>query len=207
MEIIRKSNRIIFKDIETVGKIVIPSNLYPLESDKFELFDHTNTTSIVDKTIIDVFNSITPEIGRCYTNSENLCNKLISYGYAAKQYVGWLFVGDKIPIHHSFVILNNHILDISVNLKQKDIDILEKYQGPLDEQRRHMVDYMNSREFLPNNEKCNFGKCDILYTYVATEATKEQGIFRQRKLREIYPDHPAFRDIRSSGKTKMQEML
>lgn len=104
MEIIKKANRVIYKvNGETIS---IPSRMYPLESDSFKCFDADNTSEIVDERIIVIFDSIKPETGRCFTNAENLCIALNEEGYPAEQYVGWLFMGDELPVHHSFVVLD-----------------------------------------------------------------------------------------------------
>lgn len=104
MEIIKKASRMIYKvNGETIS---IPSRMYPLESDLFQCFDANNTSEIVDERIIAISDSIKPETGRCFTNTENLCMALNQAGYPAEQYVGWLFMGDELPVHHSFVVLD-----------------------------------------------------------------------------------------------------
>ena len=114
MEIIKKANRVIYKvSGETIS---IPSRMYPLESDSFQCFNADNTSEIVDEKIKDIFDSIKPETGRCFTNAETLCVALNKAGYPAEQYVGWLFMENELPIHHSFVVLNDHILDLSISL-------------------------------------------------------------------------------------------
>ena len=123
MEIIKKASRMIYKvNGETIS---IPSRMYPLESDSFQCFDADNTSEIVDKRIVEIFDSIKPETGRCFTNAENLCVALNEAGYQAEQYVGWLFMEDELPIHHSFVVLNDHILDLSISLKSEDFAKLD----------------------------------------------------------------------------------
>lgn len=123
MEIIKKANRVIYKvSGETIS---IPSRMYPLESDSFQCFDADNTSEIVDERIIAIFDSINPEVGRCFTNAENLCTALQKEGYPAEQYVGWLFMGNELPVHHSFVVLDGHILDLSISLKSEDFEKLD----------------------------------------------------------------------------------
>ena len=123
MEIIKKANRVIYKvSGETIS---IPSRMYPLESDSFQCFDADNTSEIVDERIIAIFDSINPEVGRCFTNAESLCTALQKEGYPAEQYVGWLFMGDELPVHHSFVVLDGHILDLSISLKSADFEKLD----------------------------------------------------------------------------------
>ena len=62
--------------------------------------DSDNTSEIVDERIIAIFDSIKPEVGRCFTNAEILCVALNKAGYPAEQYVGWLFIdGRGNPVH------------------------------------------------------------------------------------------------------------
>lgn len=71
MEIIKKANRVIYKvSGETIS---IPSRMYPLESDLFQYFNADNTSEIVDERVVTIFDSIKPEVGRCFTNAETLC--------------------------------------------------------------------------------------------------------------------------------------
>ena len=123
MEIIKKANRVIYKvSGETIS---IPSRMYPLESDLFQYFNADNTSEIVDERVVTIFDSIKPEVGRCFTNAETLCVALNKEGYPAEQYVGWLFMGDELPVHHSFVLLDGHILDLSISLKSEDFEKLD----------------------------------------------------------------------------------
>lgn len=98
MEIIKRANRVIYKVCgETIS---IPSRMYTLESDSFKCFDSDNISEIVDERIIAIFDSIKPEVGRCFTNAEILCVALNKAGYPAEQYVGWLFIdGRGNPVH------------------------------------------------------------------------------------------------------------
>ena len=74
MEIIKKANRVIYKvKGETIS---IPSRMYPLESDLFQCFDADNASEATDEKIKDIFDSIKPETGRCFTNAETLCTAL-----------------------------------------------------------------------------------------------------------------------------------
>lgn len=161
MEIIKKANRVIYKvSGETIS---IPSRMYPLESDSFQCFNADNTSEIVDERIIAIFDSIKPEVGRCFTNAETLCVALNEAGYPAKQYVGWLFMGDELPVHHSFVVLDCHILDLSISLKSEDFEKLDSITVKCktkDEARERIAEYILQKEQLPNHQRCVFGVVD-----------------------------------------------
>ena len=155
MEIIKKANRVIYKvSGETIS---IPSRMYPLESDSFQCFDADNTSEIVDERIIAIFDSINPEVGRCFTNAESLCTALQKEGYPAEQYVGWLFMGDELPVHHSFVVLDGHILDLSISLKSADFEKLDSITAKCktkDEARERIAEYILQKEQLLNHQRC-----------------------------------------------------
>ena len=157
MEIIKKTNRVVYK----VGgeTISIPSRMYPLESDSFKCFDADNTSEIVDERVAAIFDSIKPEVGRCFTNAENLYMALNEAGYQAEQYVGWLFMEDELPVHHSFVVLNDHILDLSISMKSEDfakLDSMTKIYKTKDEAREYIAEYILQKEQLPNHQRLYF---------------------------------------------------
>lgn len=207
MEIIKKKDRVIYKvKGETIS---IPSRMYPLESDSFKCFDADNTNEIVDERIIAIFDSIKPEVGRCFTNAENLCIALNEEGYQAEQYVGWLFMGDELPVHHSFVVLDGHILDLSISLKSADFTKLDSMTAKCktkDEARERIAEYILQKEQLLNHQCCIFGMVDKTYHYIGAPGTREDGIKRNKELRKIYPQHPCFQDVKN-GTTKGQEIL
>ena len=109
-----------------------------------------------------IFDSIVPQAGRCFTNSEKLVNALRKAGYPAKQYVGWLFIrGDTYPVHHSFVVLEKHIMDLSIEILSKDIDtykesVLIKRMNRY-EARKQIVQMYHEKKDLTNHEKSYFG--------------------------------------------------
>ena len=207
MEIIKKANRVIYKvKGETIS---IPSRMYPLESGSFKCFDADNTSEVTDEKIKDIFDSIKPEIGRCFTNAENLCIALNEEGYQAEQYVGWLFMGDELPVHHSFVVLDDHILDLSISLKSADFTKLDSVTAKCktkNEARERIAEYILRKEQSPNHQRCIFGVVDEAYHYIGAPGTKEAGIKRNQELRQIYPQHPCFQDVKS-GITRGQEIL
>ena len=190
MEIIKRANRVIYKvSGETIS---IPSRMYPLESDSFKCFDADNTSEIVDEKIKDIFDSIKPEVGKCFTNAEILCVALNKAGYPAEQYVGWLFMGDELPVHHSVVVLDDHVLDLSISLKSEDFAKLDSVTAKCktkDDARERIAEYMLQKEQLTNYQRCIFGVVDKMYHYIGAPGTREAGIRRNKELRQSYPQH------------------
>lgn len=200
-----KTNKIMFRVREEI--INIPSRMYPLESPGCTLFTPSTTVPIEDDRIEEIFDSLEFEMGRCFTNSEKLCKALNDVGYKAEQYVGWVFMQDELPVHHSFVVLGNSIIDPTVSLLCKDIEQLERLNPGSDHETRiNLMNLYKEKQFLPNHIKCIFGKVDDLYVYVGAPGTAEEGIKRNVLLRKEYPDHPCFQDV-SNGTTAMQRMI
>lgn len=207
LQYIEKTSRIIVK-LQNDNKVVIPSRMFPLESKPYRVINTENTENVIDKEVIRIFDSIEYEIGHCFSNSKKLTQALLNAGYQAKQYVGWVFTYDyEYPIHHSFVMLDSHILDISIEFLSKDMEEmrLEEQESP-DKARELIIQWHNKKKLMKNHEKCNFGKCDNMYVYVGAEGKAEQGIERNRILRQEYPDHPSFADVKN-GITKTQQMM
>lgn len=137
--------------------------------------------------------------------NKKLCKALNDVGYKAEQYVGWVFMQDELPVHHSFVVLGNSIIDPTVSLLCKDIEQLERLNPGSDHETRiNLMNLYKEKQFLPNHIKCIFGKVDDLY--VGAPGTAEEGIKRNVLLRKEYPDHPCFQDV-YNGTTAMQRMI
>lgn len=174
-----KTNKIMFRVREEI--INIPSRMYPLESPGYTLFTPSTTVPIEDDRIEEIFDSLEFEMGRCFTNSEKLCKALNDVGYKAEQYVGWVFMQDELPVHHSFVVLGNSIIDPTVSLLCKDIEQLERLNPGSDHETRiNLMNLYKEKQFLPNHIKCIFGKVDDLYVYVGAPGR------RKRELKEMF---------------------
>lgn len=159
MEIIQKPNRIIVKSEN--NNIVVPSKMYPLESNKVQLFTYDNTVSVVDEKLMKIFDEVKSERGKCFTNSKLLCDKLVASGYNAKQYIGWVFLDDVYPVHHSFVVLDKYIFDNSVDFTSEDVAESQiKYNCKTKQELRYLVvEKMKKLDELPNHKRFVFGKC------------------------------------------------
>jgi len=85
----------------------IPSQVYPLNGFA-EVWSRHNTTDCADQKMLEVFDSIKPEIGCCYQNTENLMNAAKAAGIPEGDLVphaGWTFCqGDPAPVHHCFAV-------------------------------------------------------------------------------------------------------
>ncbi len=205
MEMIHKKTKICFK---FNGNIVnIPSKMYPLESNEYKVFTSQNTEEILDNKIINIFDNTEFNIGRCFTNSERLCTALNSIGYNAIQYVGWIFVGDVLPVHHSFVVLDNHVLDTVTYAISKDKDFWDSLRFlSHDKQYEEASEYIIKQREKLNHETLIFGNVDPKCIYIGSPATSKQGIERNKELRTVYPEHPCFKDVHGNS-TNLQDIV
>ena len=107
-------------------------------------------------------------------------------------------------------MLDNHIIDLSIQILSRDEAELNSLAMERnltkDEMRKEIIERLRNKKDMPNHLKCNVGKCDEMYLYCAAEGTEEQGRNRNHILREEYPQHPAFKDVRN-GVTKTQTMM
>ena len=95
-----------------------------------------------------------------------------------KSYVGWLFIGDTIPVHHCFVMLDDkHVLDFGP-LKQfenfdvyTDMDSLDKFKNDVVE-----------NDVLPNSQKMTFGRALSVIAYVVSGCSPKEGEKTRAKL-------------------------
>ena len=105
-----------------------------------------------------------------------------------KSYVGWLFIGDTIPVHHCFVMLDDkHVLDFGP-LKQfenfdvyTDMDSLDKFKNDVVE-----------NDVLPNSQKMTFGRALSVIAYIVSECSPKEGEKIRAKLEKTYPKHISF---------------
>lgn len=213
MKIIRKENRAVFKGIVNDGiggtNIIIPSKMYPLEEGEYAIFNSENTTPVSDRKVLDIFDSVKPDLNDSFTNAEILCHLLSKEGYEAVQYNGWVFLEDNVPFYHSFVMLDSHMLDVTINFTSKlinDIPDIEytDYRQIENEDIRNIISE-NYRQFYkrPNRERLTCGQCDSLYLYIGTPSGKERGIETQQRLEKNFPEHPAFEKYKNRGIIKL----
>lgn len=112
-------------------------------------------------------------------------------------------------MHHSFVVLDGHILDLSISLKSADFEKLDSITAKCktkDEARERIAEYILQKEQLLNHQRCVFGVVDEAYHYIGAPGTREAGIRRNQELRQSYPQHPCFQDVKN-GITRGQEIL
>ena len=185
--------------------IKIPSKYYPLPgniemiySENTEEFEHNEQTDI----ILQIYNSIDIQIGFCYQNIENLMHELKKHNINARSMVGWTFIGDAIPVHHCFAMIDNHILDYTPRIEF----FLEFNQSAdLEDARQKVVDKMLEARTKKNSEWTHFGKASQGTCHFAVEMDPQNGKLLHQKLVKAFPTHPTIRNL-TDGMNETQKM-
>lgn len=206
MKIIKKLNKTVVA-LNTGEKMVIPSSLYPLETDPYRMFDCSNTEYIENDEIFDIFDSVTLKPGFAYSSIHELVIRLKAAGYEAEQYIGWIFLGEFQPVHHSIAVVGDSILDLRICTNRLIKHPGEESQLSYDEMRFIVAENYKSHMLLPNHEICVTGKCEPEEFYIMAPGSMEQGVARNLSLRKIYPNHPAFKDIGDDKLTQTQRNI
>lgn len=201
-----KGSSVLLHGIDT-KPIKIPSQMYPLTG-QLHFIHHDNTEPFeenpqTDK-IREIYNSIQPGVGTCYTNTEKLIDALKQEGIDAQSFVGWVIIGGGMPVHHCFTIIGNHILDFSPNF---DSLYREDYANlPMDELRDKLTDELIELRKKPNSETTTFGQASKTAVYFASPCKPQVGLNTYNKLMKAFPKHPCYRNI-FNGTNETQRMF
>lgn len=204
-----KRDKVIFKKDDF--EITIPSELYPLQNRKrLRLFTYQNTAPIQnDQEVTHVFDEMELPVGRCYTNTRSITDRLLKRGFNEKEvqpFVGWIII-DGIPIHHCWLVYKDiHVIDGGV--PQSDLIVHEK--GTTYEQTREMIaDFAAQERSRPNSATKTFGQVLPIYFYVGSKSSPNDGINLFQKLMSKYPNHPtySFAGMDEEGMTETQKLI
>lgn len=195
-----------YENGEFMKSIIMPTMMYPTGTD-IAVFSSENTEHCTDGNVLDIYDAVQYEMGRCYTNTERLAAALLEAGYQPETYVGWLFITNNvIPVHHCWAVLGSWLLDLS-----GDMSVLMKKaeaQGTAGKDcRTVMADVVIKHDKLRNSERViSVGKADPNVLYVGSKASPEEGREIWRELIRQYPDHEANR-ANSKGRSFTQERV
>ena len=199
----------LFRDDGTFLEAVnVPTDRWPLNA-PYEAFHCNNCTVIEDKHIAKVVDAIPYRIGHCYGNSENVALALQAAGYHATQYVGWMFVGEQYPIHHSWVVLGEHLIDLADEFSVLHYN-QDKFEGTDDADARSLlVEFTRWIRQFPNSKRTMpFGIPSSNLLYVGCPCSREEGIHIYNNLSRSYPNHPCNeRLVKGQTLTKQQLLL
>lgn len=187
----------------------IPSDYFPLNETPI-IFTPYNTYKLKNNKIKNTFNSLNYYLGYCYSNSENLYNALKKIGIQdrdIKCYVGWLFCGNVLPIHHCWVVYKNkYLLDLSPMLN------LEKMYKKCVNMKEDEVRTYFTKEFMFLNKSINsqkgvFGNVKQNYLYIGSECMPRDGKAIYNNLISAYPNHLICNNVDTNGLTDMQRRI
>lgn len=215
-----KKNKVIVGD----GRFEVPSQLFPLTSNKIEVFYHNNTwqpTSEIYHTeeskadlqlLTDCFNNVEAQLGRCYTNIRNFYELALKGDLKGKlkTYVGWVKIGSSNRlIHHCWAVYNNvHLIDFGAShLDFKlELEMMEKNLS-IDEMRELLAEnYVKNKEKL-NSEVYTIGRTVPNHFYIGCECEPYKGIEVYNELMDNFPNHPSYLHNNSDGSSKLQKMI
>lgn len=187
--------------------IIMPTDYYPL-NDKYQTFTVKNTEEVTDKKLLAIFDEIKYEVGRCYTNSTTLYEKLTQAGYDAKTYCGWLFVGQgETPIHHCWVMVGNSILDLSDDMTVFTLNYRPQPNDAKEGREKFMQfhkDFLHSK----NSERCfPVGTPTPSYLYVGCECSPSLGRNIYNQMMRKFPNHECEANCNSKGENMTQIAL
>ena len=211
-----KTNKVVVKlknpDDTFKKSIILPTDMYPLNSDNFRIFTYKNTEFVSDECVHIIFNSITYKPGHCYQNAKALADKLKSRGYNAKTYVGWLFVGKyEYPVHHCWVVLDeNKVLDLSDDFSQMlNAENSKHFVGENEKDTRALiVDFCIAAKNWPNSMRCYpLGTPTAFLYYVGCECDADEGRRIYQRLIKQFPDHECQRNCDKNGLNATQRLM
>lgn len=193
----------------TEKQLIIPSQMYPL-SGPMEYFCSENTEDCDDQQLREIYDSIEPQIGFCYSNIERLADAMAEAGIHRSRYrtyCGWLFIGWSLPIHHAFMVVDNkYMLDFSIN---KAFEIEEQFKDceNAEKTRNKMIDLYIQQLGQPNSTRTAFGKVGPHYFYVGSKCKPSEGKRLYQRLMKSHPNHPCGKNVTATGATEMQNRI
>lgn len=201
------------KDGKFLRSVIIPTVYYPLNN-PLEVFQCDNTDAVENEVILRAIDRVKYQIGHCYTNTMAVVAELKAAGVDdIKSYAGWLFMGDTLPFHHCWAVLNGRsVIDLSDDVTLAFTgDNAKKFAAAGDDivkQREAFLSFSRWSKNLRNSERCApVGIPSASFLYVGCRCEPEEAVAIYRKMKAEYPDHITDRNCAPDGTTVMQRML
>lgn len=152
--------------------------------------------------------------GYCYTNAEVLHHAFVAHGIEAKYYSGWVFTSPQYPIHHAWVVVDDNVYDIGINMKsqQKLIEVAFAGGNPYSDKVIKEIKKIEANPY-PIQDHFIWGKVNDPMIYVGSEETPTSARMKFNKCMDMFPNHSSYANMnrrREDGKhfqTKLQKML
>lgn len=198
--------------------VAIPTSYYPLSSNSeyaYKIFRKENTEICEREEVLRIFDTIPYRIGHCYTNADELFNKLTSAGIEAKIWAGWLFVCDQtLPIHHCWVTVGNSVLDLADDFRVKfgqNTDVWANIKTAEEFREVEASFYSFCRENrIKNRQRCapvgKVGSNDWLYIGAECESGDAARKIYQNLIRK-YPNHVVEANCFADGTNQTQRKI
>lgn len=175
--------------------VIIPTVMYPLNGPA-EVFTFRNCIKVTDSKVLEIFDQIPYQIGRCYTNAEAMTSALIAEGYSAQTYAGWYFTsGSDTPIHHCWTVLDGQsVLDLADDLSLMCCDgNIQNFRNAKSRAERIAlnVDFQRWASRFPNQKRCMYvGEPTPFTLYVGCPCSADEARKIYNALVAKYPNHP-----------------
>lgn len=196
-----------------IDSIVIPTDYYPLSDTSFKVFHCENCQITTNPDIISCFDSVKHVPGHCYSMADELHNRLKDKGFESAIWCGWLFIGNRRPVHHCWVTVgaDNVLLDIQDNADHI-VSLLQGHSFKNDEElRRFLADTLAAelKQGIKNSVRCSpLGKPSSHTFYVGSRVSNGEAAKKiYQALVQKYPSHPNNRNLSNNGMTQMQKMI
>ena len=197
-----------------IDSMVFPSEYFPLHSNDFSVFNCENCVEVKNEKILKVFDAVKWELGRCYTNAENLYNALIKNGIDAKMYSGWFLIGTTTaPTHHSWVVCGNSVLDLSSDLAELNKFVENKIQRSIDtvtyeEANEYISEFYSVSKKWRNSERCKpVGIPNERVMYIGCPCDKDTALRERAELSAKFPDHISVPIAQAGKYSNVQEQI
>ena len=213
-----KENKVSIKMYNADGSFLrsinIPTIMYPTKDNRVEIFTQDNTYPVQNEKILAAFNNTEYQVGRCYTNTENLIAALHQAGIKAESYCGWLFLyKNQVPTYHCWTVITDgdkkHILDLSAD---KDLlyPILNTRikENPGSNAKVLAAEAIAELMKIPNTERCApVGRTQNETLYIGSPCSPNEGRKTNDYLIKTFPEHPCFQGLNNRRETMTQQLL
>lgn len=187
----------------------IPTHRWPLNA-SYQVFHSHNCELLENDNVAALVDTVPYRIGHCYSNAEAVTKVLQEAGYPATQYVGWFFVGETYPIHHSWTVLDGkYVIDLADEFAVLHANGDHFENAGMDKARELLVEFHQWIQHFPNTKRIMpFGVPAGNLLYVGCPCSRLEGIAIYNDLTDTQPHHPCnARLVPGTSKTRMQLML
>jgi hypothetical protein len=197
-------------------KHIFGSKLYPLGK-KQSVFTYADTEQGDYDQIANMLDNSNWEHkdGHCYTNAEILHKVFLELSIDAKYYGGWVFPTAGYPVHHAWVVVDDSVYDISINVTAHRLMTkqIEEGRDPYSKECIREVKRVMSNN-KPIKEHFIWGKVPEHMIYIGSEETPNSARKKYNDAMDrVSNNHPSYRKMDNQTgnkrhfKTRYQHLL